>query len=247
MRQKRHQITLIIFMRSFLFWVCFVVPLPVYFIISLITIPIGQKLRYRVMMSLCYFYSLVLYYINGIKYEIINAENIPRSPGVIVCNHQSMWETCVLTWIFNDIVFILKKEILRVPFFGWGINGIAPIAIDRSKGEEAMKKLSIQGRQRIGKGFSLMIFPEGTRVPVGQRKEFKYGAAKIAILLQAQITPVALNSGIVWPKKSFFIYPGTVQIVVGNAITPPAEVDDCVQLTNQLQSWVYNELDHMGI
>jgi 1-acyl-sn-glycerol-3-phosphate acyltransferase len=185
-------------------------------------------------------------YICRIKYVIIHPENIPDYPCVIVSNHQSMWETCTLTWVFNNIVFILKKEILRVPLFGWGINGIAPIAIDRSNGELAMKKIRIQGKQRISAGFSLMIFPEGTRLKVGMRKDFKYGAVKIATLLGTKITPVAFNSGICWPKKSFFLYPGTITVVVGKPVIPPTTEDGCVEVTKNIQSWIYKELDKMG-
>jgi 1-acyl-sn-glycerol-3-phosphate acyltransferase len=248
MQKHQHpKITPLLFIRSLLFWVCFVVPLPIYFLISLVTFPIGQRLRYKVMVTLCYFYCLVMRYVCGIKYVVKNPENIPKQPCVIVCNHQSMWETCTLIWIFTDIVFILKKEILKVPLFGWGINGIAPIAIDRSKGDLAMQKLIKQGKQRIGAGFSLMIFPEGTRLKVKQRKDFKHGAAKIAILLQTIITPVALDSGLLWPKKSFFLYPGTVNVVVGEPIIPPVNIDDCVDVTNKVQSWTYSELDKMGV
>jgi 1-acyl-sn-glycerol-3-phosphate acyltransferase len=238
--------TAVVFFTSLTFWVLFVIPLPIYFLLSLIAFPLGQKIRYRIMITLCYFYCWVMRYICGVKYQVVNPENIPHAPCVVVSNHQSMWETCTLTWIFTDIVFILKKEILRVPLFGWGINGIAPIAIDRSKGDLAMAKIKTQGQQRMAAGFSLLLFPEGTRMKVGKRKDFKYGAVKIATLLKTTITPVALNSGICWPKKSFFIYPGTITVVVGNAMTAPESEDECVEMTQKIQAWVYNELNKIG-
>ncbi len=246
MNKVVHKKTPLLFFTSLVFWIMFIVPLPFYFLLSLIAFPLGQKIRYRAMITLCYFYCWVMRYICGIKYQIINPENIPTEPCVIVSNHQSMWETCTLTWIFKDIVFILKKEILMVPLFGWGINGIAPISIDRSKGDLAMKKLNVQGKQRLSAGFSLMIFPEGTRLKLGKRKDFKYGAVKIATLLQTTITPVALNSGICWPKKSFFLYPGTIKVIVGRPITAPESQDDCVAATQNIQSWIYGELDKIG-
>ena len=242
---NKNKPTILIFLTSLLFWIIFILPLPLYFLLSILTIVIGQKVRYRVIITLCYFYCWFIKYVCGLKYNIVNPENIPTDPCVIVSNHQSMWETCVFNRILKDIVFILKREILMIPLFGWGINGIAPIAIDRTKGDLAMQKLTQQGRQRITAGFSLLIFPEGTRLKIGQKKQFKYGAVKIATLLDTTITPIAINSGVYWPKKSFFIYPGIVTVVVGKAIEPPKTEDDCVEATQAIQDWIYTTLDNI--
>ena len=105
----------------------------------------------------------------GIRYQIIGAENIPETPSIVLSKHQSAWETLAFQKIFPPQVWVLKKELLRIPFFGWGLAMTSPIAIDRSAKKKALEQIVEQGKDRLKQGFWIVIFPEGTRIPPGQR------------------------------------------------------------------------------
>lgn len=173
----------------------------------------------------------------GITYRVTGAENIPSTPTIIAANHQSAWETIALQRIFPAQSYILKRELLWIPFFGWGLAANEPIAIDRSKTKQAMKLLIKQGKQRISDGRSVVIFPEGTRQAVGQFGRFKAGGAVMACALDAAIVPVAHNAGVFWSKaKPFSKKPGVIEVVIGEAIQP-ADLTP-TQLTEQVQQWI---------
>ena len=147
-------------------------------------------------MALC---AIVL----GIRYRVLGRENIPAEPSVILSKHQSAWETVGLQEIFPPLVFVLKKELLLLPFFGWGLAAMKMISIDRKAGKDALRQVVEQGRGRLDAGYWVVIFPEGTRVAPGQKRRYKPGGAHLAVQTGRRVVPVAHDAGEVWGKNAF--------------------------------------------
>jgi 1-acyl-sn-glycerol-3-phosphate acyltransferase len=156
----------------------------------------------------------------GIRYRVIGAEHIPAEPCIILAKHQSAWETLAFQAIFPPHVWVLKRELLRVPFFGWGLAMLSPIAIDRASGARALMPTLEQGRERLRDGFCIVIFPEGTRVAPGKRGTYHPGGAWLAIKTGVPVLPVAHNSGEFWPRNAFLKYPGLITVRIGPPIPP---------------------------
>ncbi len=155
-----------------------------------------------------------LKHIIGLKYRLIGAENIPGRPSIICAKHQSGWETLALQEIFPPQVYVAKRELFKIPFFGWGLKLVKTIGIDRSNSREANKQLMEQGMARKNEGYWITIFPEGTRLPPGEKGRYKLGGARMAKMFEMDIVPVSLNSGEFWPKNSFLKHPGTITVVI---------------------------------
>lgn len=151
----------------------------------------------------------------GLKYKLIGAENIPASPSIICAKHQSGWETLALQEIFPPQVYVAKRELFKIPFFGWGLKLVKTIGIDRNNRRKANEQLMKQGLARKNEGYWISIFPEGTRLPPGERGKYKLGGARMAKMFEMDIVPVALNSGEFWPKNSFMKYPGEITVIIG--------------------------------
>ncbi len=150
-----------------------------------------------------------------IDYEVKGLDNIPQQPCVILAKHQSTWETFFLSALFEPLSQVLKRELLYVPFFGWAMAMLKPIAIDRSNPKAALKQLAKQGHERLGQGAWVLIFPEGTRIPTGQIGKFSRGGAALAVNAGLPVLPIAHNAGMFWPKEGWSKRPGTIQVVIG--------------------------------
>lgn len=174
----------------------------------------------------------------GVRYEVVGSENLPEETAVFLANHQSSWETI----LFYGLIFpnspILKKELLRIPFWGWSMWLQDPIAIDRSKPREAVKSLLTQGVDRIKNGKSVIVFPEGSRSPAGLIKRFSRGGAKLAIAAGVPIVPISHNAGDCWPPREFIKRPGFIRVTIGEAIgTMGRSASD---LTDEAENWIRN-------
>ncbi len=176
----------------------------------------------------------------GIEHRVEGAEHIPAGPCVILCKHQSAWETFALQTIFPLTSFVYKRELHWLPFFGWGLKLMPFVAINRAAGKAALKQVVERGKQRLAEGYSVVIFPEGTRVAPGERREFKIGGAWLAVAAGVPAVPVALDSGECWPRRAFFKRPGTVTVSIGPAIATarrkPSEVNA------QAKQWIDAEM-----
>ena len=151
----------------------------------------------------------------GIDYEVVGLEKIPKEACIIACKHQSMWETIVMHLIFKRPVYAFKKELLKVPFYGWYIQKMSGITVDRKGGASALKSLIKQSKNYLARGQNIIIFPQGTRVPLkAASKEYPYQAGVAAIYLscQAKVVPVALNSGAFWGKHQLIKKPGKITL-----------------------------------
>lgn len=179
----------------------------------------------------------------GIKWHVRGLENLPETPCIIISNHQSTWETFAFFEIFPYATFVLKKELLSIPFFGWGLRQVEPIAIARKEARLAMEELVQQGKKRLLAQRSIIIFPEGRRMPEGQLGTFKSGGAFLAIKAQAPLLPVAIRyAGRCWPRRAWKKYAGTIEVLVGKPIYPK-EKETAALLTSRVRDAVLELLN----
>jgi len=177
----------------------------------------------------------------GVKVEIIGKENIDKNrPVVLVANHQSEWETYVLQVLMAPVSTVLKKELLSVPFFGWGLKMVQPIAIDRSQKTNALKQIIAQGKERLEDGRSVLIFPEGTRIAPNETEAFNKGAAMLATSANVPILPVVHNAGYTWPGRRWRKFPGTIRVVIGEVIE--SEGKKTSALHDEMNVWMRSEM-----
>lgn len=230
-------------LRSGLFAAVLVVLTPVFALIALLTFPLPPLARYRVITvwSRCILWAAQT--LCGIRYRVIGAENIPADPCIILSKHQSAWETLALQLIFPPQVWVLKRELLRVPFFGWGLAMLSPIAIDRSSRREALQQLVEQGRQRLDSGFCIVIFPEGTRIAPGKRGNYRPGGARLAVQTNTTIVPVAHNAGTCWGRNAFMKYPGLITVSIGPPIQPDGATAE--EIARRVEHWIEGEMPHL--
>ncbi|HET8709754.1 MAG TPA: lysophospholipid acyltransferase family protein, partial [Spongiibacteraceae bacterium] len=179
----------------------------------------------------------------GIRCHVRGRELLPPGPIVLMSKHQSQWETFFLQVLHPPIATVLKLELLRVPFFGWGLALLEPIAIDRNNPKQALKHILNEGERLIRLGRSVMIFPEGTRTPPGQVGNYARSGATLACKAGVPIVPVAHNAGLCWPSKKFLKYPGTIEVVIGAPIDTSS--GDSRALTEQVKNWIEGEIAKM--
>lgn len=155
----------------------------------------------------------------GLSYEVEGLENIPRDgAAVVLSKHQSAWETVALRQIISPQTAVLKKSLLQIPFGGWALATLKPIAIDRQNQKEALKMLIDQGTARLQEGLFVVVFPEGTRVAPGDTKKFNAGGSMLAQKSEFPVLPLAHNAGEFWPRNSFLKYPGVIKVKIGPLI-----------------------------
>ena len=176
----------------------------------------------------------------GIKRNIRGTENLDLSKAAIILpNHQSTWETMYLLMAMPPMSFVIKKELLSIPFFGWGMAQSRPIAIDRSAGNTAVEQINVNGKARLDEGNWVCIFPEGTRVPPGEKKRFKSGGGLLAAHSGYDVYPIAHNAGECWPKKGLIKTPGTITLSIGPKISVAGK--DATQIIQEVEAWITQE------
>ncbi|WP_419307552.1 lysophospholipid acyltransferase family protein [Chromohalobacter israelensis] len=180
----------------------------------------------------------------GVRYHVRGRENVPEGPCVVLANHQSEWETLFLQLLKVPICTVLKRELLNLPVFGWGLRLIKPIALDRSRPSRAMRMVLEQGMQRLSEGLSVLIFPEGTRVAPGQRKRYNKSGVVIACRAGVPVLPVAHNAGEHWPGKHWVKKPGYLNVVVGAPIeTQGRSAEDVLA---EVEHWIEAQLTEIS-
>ena len=183
----------------------------------------------------------------GIRYRLTGLENIPAEPCVVAARHQSTWETLFLSALFHPLSQVLKKELLNIPFFGWGLRLLKPIALDRKKRNKALTRLLEQGSRYLEEGSWVLIFPEGTRVPAGQIGRFSRGAAMLSIETSRPLLPIAHNAGQFWPREGWGKRSGTIEVVIGPPLYPHGEGSEAVaDLTGRTYQWIAQAQQAMG-
>ncbi len=209
-----------LFLRALLFAICQVISTLIFAPLSVLAGMLPFQARYRFISLWNYFSLWCLDKICGLRYTVEGREHIPSGPCVILCKHQSAWETYALSCIFaQPLTLVCKRELLWIPFFGWGLAMTEPIAIDRSASRRVLDQLIGQGTERLKDGRSVVIFPEGMRVAPGEKRRYAIGGALLAEKSGYPVLPIAHNAGKFWPRKSFIKYPGTIRVVIGPVIT----------------------------
>lgn len=203
---------------------------------SLFTFALPYRQRYWFVSRWCVIMRWWLKLSVGLGYRIEGAENIPETPCIVFSKHESAWETITYPIHFAPQTWVLKRELLRVPFFGWGLALLEPIAIDRSAGKTALQQVIEQGRERIARGAWVVVFPEGTRVAPGSRRRYKLGGAALAAATGVPVLPIALDSGDYWPRNSFIKRPGTIRLVIGPLIDTTGRSAE--EVNAKAESWI---------
>ncbi|MBI3375764.1 MAG: 1-acyl-sn-glycerol-3-phosphate acyltransferase [Betaproteobacteria bacterium] len=232
-----------IWLRSSLFALAMVLFTPPYALILLATAPLPRMLRYRIITGWARTMIALARAICGIRYRVEGLERLPATPSVILSKHHSAWETMVFQKLFPPQVHVLKRELLWIPFFGWGLALMSPIAIDRSRGATALKAMVRQGRERLAQGFWVVVFPEGTRVAPGERRRYQLGGAWLAAKAGVPVVPVAHNAGLVWPRNAFLKRAGLVTVRVGPAIETAGRTAEAI--TAEAETWIETQQEEL--
>lgn len=229
-----------IWLRSLLFnlgmWVL-VIP---YALLALLLIPMPAPRRSRIIAGWARLVVRWLSLICGLNYRVFGAEHIPDHACVILAKHQSAWETIAFQAIFPPQIWVLKRSLLLLPFFGWALWALKSIAIDRAAGRDALKQLVSQGRDRLALGLSVVVFPEGTRIAPGNKGKYHIGGAWLATHTGATVLPVAHNAGEYWRKNSLLKHPGTITVSIGAPIDAAGMKADA--LNQQVEAWIEAEM-----
>ncbi|OGT63107.1 MAG: hypothetical protein A3E85_03970 [Gammaproteobacteria bacterium RIFCSPHIGHO2_12_FULL_45_12] len=213
---NKHYSTFNLGVRSVIFTLLAVCLVVLYSFVCLGALPFPLKYRHGIIRSFLFLHLCLLKNICLIDYDVSGLENIPTDRnGIILSKHQSTWETFFLPLIFHDPAVILKRELLWVPFFGWGLAVSDPISINRKAKSGALQQIITKGTDCLKKGRWVLVFPEGTRIPYGQVAKYKLGGARLAAATGYPVIPVSHNAGRYWPKRGFIKQPGTVRIVIG--------------------------------
>ena len=233
-----------IWIRSALLFLVQFISAPIICITMLICLPLGFKVLYGCVRVYTRVAIFAARWICGINYRVIGRENIPSKPSIVLSKHQSTWETFFFLDLFPPQVWLLKRELFRIPFFGWGLAMLRPIAIDRAEKLSALRQLIQQGKQRLEQGLWIVIFPEGTRTRTGESPPYARGGALLATKTNTPVVPVALNSGLLWQRDSFLKRPGTVTVSIGKPIDPSGLRPE--DLNAQIKTWIEAEMPRLA-
>jgi 1-acyl-sn-glycerol-3-phosphate acyltransferase len=209
--------------RSLLFNALFYVNITVRMIVALPTIVLPYSFLHGVLRRYASSTLWFLRVVCGIEVEWRGRENLPAGPYIVACKHQSLWETFALFILLPDPTYVLKRELMWLPLFGWLATKARMIAIDRGSHTKALASMIAAARREAARGRQIVIFPEGTRRPPGAKPRYLPGAAFLYAELGLPCVPVALNSGLFWPRRSLRRYPGTVLVEVLDPIPPGLE------------------------
>ncbi len=208
----------VLFIRGFVFWIGFAFSTFLWGGLTCLTVVFPMRVRFAFVR---YWPRWNLWWLKvtcGLSYTVYGKENLPSEPSIVFAKHQSTWETLAMYYEFPDAVFVAKKQLLYIPFFGWGLAAMNYITIDRKAGKKAIKQIIEQAKIRLDGGFWVHIFPEGTRKGVEDAPNYRIGGAVAAVETQAKAVPVAHNAGYYWPRHGFIKYPGTIELHILPAI-----------------------------
>lgn len=180
----------------------------------------------------------------GVHYEVQGIENIPSTAFIIFSKHQSTWEPYALQTIFLKICYVVKRELLFIPFFGWGLAAMRPIAINRGSGKQAVDQIIEKGTQRLKSGINVVIFPEGTRTAANSPGKYKIGGALLAAASGYPVVPVAHNAGECWPRARFIKRPGIIHVRIGPAILTKDKSPEQIQA--EAKNWIEAQMPQIS-
>jgi len=222
--------------RSLFFYIGQIISTLFFAPLGVIIFPLKFETRYYLISRWAAFNLYWLRLCCGIKYKIEGLDNIPDKPCIVMCNHQSAFETLALQLIFIPQVWILKRELLQIPIYGWGLASMQPIAIDRGSAVKSFRQIVEQGCERLKLNLWVIIFPEGTRIAPGKKGKYLPGGGLLAEKSSANIVPIAHNAGYLWPRNSMIKKPGEITFVIGPVIESNGK--NAKQITREVESWI---------
>jgi 1-acyl-sn-glycerol-3-phosphate acyltransferase len=235
-------VTFIYALRSLLFYVGYALSLMLYSISANIgALFLSHHLVFRLCVYWCHFSLWWLRITCGIRHEVSGAENIPHGACVVLSKHQSAWETQFMQIQFYPASPVVKRELMWIPFFGWGMRFFDPIPINRSDRNSALKSILRQGDEKLKRGQRIIIYPEGTRtLPGASHTDYSVGGAMLACRSKAIVVPVAHNSGDCWPRGTLIKYPGVIKVIIGKPID--ASLYSAKTLNTDVRDWIEQQM-----
>ena len=215
-------------------------------IVALLLIPNCRRYQYPLSQRWCRFSMWWLRLTCEIDYQVTGSEHLPAAaePTIIMAKHQSTWETLFLHQYLPPLAWVIKRELLWLPFFGWALALLRPIAINRQSGASAVKQVIRQGIAHLRQGQWVLIFPEGTRMAPGVRKRYGMGGAVLATHAGCPILPVAHNAGEFWPRGVFLKRPGVIDVAFGPLIASAGRSPQ--ELSRQVEEWIEGAMTRLG-
>lgn len=231
-------------LRSLLFTTLLFLTVPLHATGVLLLAPFGHRACYRVAVNWAQLNLWLLDKLCGLRFEIEGAENLPDRPCVLYWKHESVFETMAGAVALPPQTWVVKRELMWIPFFGWGLALLKPIAINRAAGRVAVRQVISQGQERLADGLCVVIYPEGTRVLPGQARRFGVSGAALAKAAGCPVVPVAHNAGDFWPRRSLIKRPGVIRVVIGPPIDTAAL--DHEQITRQGREWIEQAMERIS-
>lgn len=225
-----------IYLRSILFYLGEALSTIPFFFLSLLALPCPPKIRSKMIAGWAKFVTWWLKITCGLTHQVEGQTDIPEQPCVFASNHQSTWETIGTQTFLPALAWVLKKELFRIPVFGWGLWATRPIAIDRQDRATSRDQVIRQGQEKLAEGRHVLIFPEGTRAVYGVPGHYKRGASMLARAANVDLVPIAHNAGKYWSKTSPWIKPGIIRCVIGQKISCEGKTD--LQVTQEVKDWI---------
>jgi 1-acyl-sn-glycerol-3-phosphate acyltransferase len=226
---------------SIVFTLLLFVSVPIYGAVALLTAPLPRRYTYGVAVAWVDSMFWLLRVLCRLDYVVEGREHLPARSSIVLLKHSSAWETLAQLKIFPRQTWVLKRELMWVPILGWVLWLLKPIAIDRRGGTAAVQQVLEQGRARLAEGYWVMIFPEGTRMPVGETRRYGMSGVLLAQAEELPVLPVAHSAGFFWPRRGWLKRPGTIRLVIG----PPIETKGVEPrvVNERAQRWVEGTLE----
>jgi 1-acyl-sn-glycerol-3-phosphate acyltransferase len=242
--RERQPVTAGVVVRSTLQTVFFLLTMSLWALVSVLTYPLPYRARYRFITLWTHLNLWWLEFVCRLRCDVQGLEHIPAGGGIVMAKHQSTWETMALQRWFDPQTWVLKREIMRLPFFGWAMAMLEPIAIDRSARTEAVRQMCEEGAERLQDGRWVVVFPEGTRMAPGQRGRYRVGGGVLAERTGATVIPVAHNAGRFWGRNAFLKWPGVIQVRIGPPISPQGK--SAAQIVQEAEDWIEGQMAELN-
>ncbi len=232
-----------IYLRSILYNVVLCLSLLVYAPLAVLSFPLPILARSRFIAQWARFQLWSLRHVCRLDYQIEGCGNLPPGPAIVFSKHQSAWETLAYQVILPPLTWVLKRELLWIPLFGWGLAMLRPIAIKRGTGRRAVDQMVKQGTDRLADGLWVLIFPEGTRLPPRTRRKYKQGGAILAAKSGYPVVPIAHNAGSFWPRRGFVKRPGVIRVAIGPVIESRGR--SAAEITKLSEDWIESTMKEL--
>lgn len=230
----------VLFFRSLLFWLGFIINVVVFGLLIILFFFMPSSFRLRIARLWSVTNNFLLKFFCGIDFKVEGRENLNVKTAIILCKHQSTWETLALHSFTPYVRWVFKRELMMIPIFGWALALTDPIAINRGAGRVAIRQLIEEGTKKLNDGKWMVLFPEGTRTSPGKANKYKIGGALLAEKSGYPVIPIAHNAGEFWPKHSFIKWPGTISVVIGPAIETKGRSAD--EINTDVFNWIENTM-----